>query len=92
MSAESDGGGGDEGYKAGAPAHVQPAFGFVVRGDHEFPDGKRDQNLRPSPSQVLHLLPMTGRYAWHWLRCLWNGKKPPIDQVLSAYKNIASGH
>jgi hypothetical protein len=62
-------------------AHNAPKFGFSVRGDHVFPEGTRDQNLRPNLSQITHMLPLIGRYGCHWIRSICAGKKPPIDQV-----------
>ena len=66
-----------------AAANDEVEFGFFVRGDNDFPDGKRDGNFRPPlRRQILHLLPMAVRYMFHWVNMVVFKKKvPSIDAV-----------
>lgn len=57
-----------------------PKYGWSRDASDVFPD-PRNQNLRPSFSQIIHLIPLALRYALHFLSKLWQGRKPPIDQI-----------
>ena len=69
----------------GGPELEEAEFGFCVRGDNDFPDGKRDGNFRPPlRRQILHLLPMAVRYLFHWVNMvIFKKKVPSIDAVRS---------
>jgi len=56
-----------------------PKYGWKVKLNHEFAE-RRDQNLQPSPGQMVQLLPLGLRYTRWWAGKLKDGSKPVIDQ------------